>query len=110
MASGKSGDTSKIRQYLERETIAAPPGVTLRRATAADFEGLRELTADTLERTDYLMAHYKRYLGDPHKYFYVAVNNDGKVVRVVNQRHSISKGASFQTDFFSPVRQQSFRY
>ena len=97
MASGKSGDTSKVRQYLKRGRIAGPTGITLRRATAADFEGLRELTADTLQGADFLTAYYHRYLSNPRKYFYVAVNNDGKVVRVVNQRYSIQIGVSMQS-------------
>lgn len=68
---------SEMLGGIEFET---PPGVVLKRATKADFEGVKELTKATLQGTDFLTSNYMRYMEDPERFIYLALK-DGKVVR-----------------------------
>ena len=62
--------------------ITAPPGVSMRRATEADFDGIKQLTASSiaLKGADFLVANYHEYIHEPERYLYVALKDD-RVVR-----------------------------
>ena len=49
-----------------------PAGLTLRRATAEDYDGVMKISEGVLDATDYLPSLYHQYLAHPTRYMFVA--------------------------------------
>ena len=49
-----------------------PAGLTLRRATAEDYDGVMKISEGVLDVTDYLPSLYHQYLAHPTRYMFLA--------------------------------------
>ena len=59
-----------------------PAGLTLRRATAEDYDGVMKITEGVLDSTDYLPTLYHQYLAHPTRYLFVAEIDKQIVCRI----------------------------
>lgn len=69
----RSSDKKKERNAIVAFELEPLPGIVLRRATKADFEGVKELTKTTLQSNDFLTSYYMRYIEDPERFIYLAL-------------------------------------
>ena len=63
------------------KVVDAPPDVTLRRATLADYQGVMDISQGLFEGHDYLPDHYQEYARGPKRHMFVAERNKQVVIK-----------------------------
>ena len=68
------------KKDAKRWVTEPPPGVTVRRATLADYQGVMGISQGLCDGLDYLPDLYPEYARDPNRHMFLAKEKGGDVV------------------------------